>query len=77
MLLSTARQLHTLEQCPTSKCVICDLMCLYFFQIMRSQVDRKSEDEGRETSRLPVFTEEEKTRIAGTYISIILYTFSH
>ena len=40
-------------------------------------MDRKSEDEGRETSRLPVFTEQEKTRIVGTYISIILYTFSH
>ena len=31
-------------------------------------MDRKSEDEGLEISRLPVFTEEEKTRIIGTYM---------
>ena len=39
-------------------------------------MDRKSEDEGRETSRLPVFTDEEKARIVGVQIFKAIFTIS-
>lgn len=34
-------------------------------QVMKDQVARKSQQEGRNTSRLPEFTEEEKARNVG------------